>query len=159
MAKKGKKKNDLTPRARAPKGWHTLFLLTLEATGNVTAACRAADVSRPAAYEQKDNDPVFADQWEHALGSAVDEVEGSLFKMAKENTQAAHIILKAHRHIYREKPPEVNVNNNTLVIEGQDPLELLKSRMADMRERMIEGGVEVIAEVLEPSDVTKVGTK
>jgi hypothetical protein len=31
--------------------------------------------------------------------------------------------------------------------------------MADMRERMIEGGVEVIAEVLEPSDATKVGTK
>jgi hypothetical protein len=31
--------------------------------------------------------------------------------------------------------------------------------MADMRERMIEGGVEVIAEVLEPFDVTKVGTK
>lgn len=153
MAKKGKKKRTLP--AHAPE-WTLLFLQTLSSTGNVTAACRAADVGRRTVYEHREKYPQFADAWDDSLEAALDKLEGVLWKVGADgNTRAIELVLKARRPIFREgHKSEVNVNNNTLVIEGQDPLDLLKSRMADMRERMIEGGVEVIAEALEPSDAT-----
>ena len=150
----GRKKNKRTHPAHAPE-WVTMFILTLSSTGNVAAACRAANVPRRTAYDHKAAYPEFSDVWDDALEEAVDKIEGVLWKIAakNENVRALELVLRAYRPRYREKPPEVTVNNNHLTIEGQDPLDLLKSRMADMRERMIEGGVEVYqAEVLEPSN-------
>jgi len=152
--RKARKKNETFP-AHAP-AWSLLFLQTLGATGNVSAACKAADVSRATVHRHRNKYPEFADAWDDSLEDALDKLEGVLWKEgANGHIRAIELVLKARRPIFREgHKSEVNVNNNTLVIEGQDPLELLKSRMADMRERMIEGGVEVIAEVLEPSDAT-----
>lgn len=155
MAGRSKKKKNETFPAHAP-AWSLLFLQTLGATGNVTAACKAADVSRATVHRHRDKYPEFQEAWDNSLEDALDKLEGVLWKEgANGHIRAIELVLKARRPIFREgHKSEVNVNNNTLVIEGQDPLDLLKSRMADMRERMIEGGVEVIAEVLEPSDAT-----
>jgi hypothetical protein len=160
MAGRSKKKKNETFPAHAP-AWSLLFLQTLGATGNVSAACKAANVSRATVHRHRAKYPEFAEAWDDSLEDALDKLEGVLWKEgANGHIRAIELVLKARRPIFREgHKSEVNVNNNTLVIEGQDPLELLKSRMADMRERMIEGGVEVIAEVLEPFDATKVGTK
>ncbi len=155
MAGRSKKKKNETFPAHAP-AWSLLFLQTLGATGNVTAACKAADVSRATVHRHRAKYPEFAEAWDDSLEDALDKLEGVLWKEgANGHIRAIELVLKARRPIFREgHKSEVNVNNNTLVIEGQDPLDLLRSRMADMRERMIEGGVEVIAEVLEPSDAT-----
>ncbi len=160
MAQRKKKDNDSTSRAHAPDTtWHMLFLETLEETANITTACRVVKVNRTTAYTHKKDFPDFAEAWENALQSAVDEVEEVLWNVAKEgNVQALTAVLKAHRHIYREKPPEVNVNNNNFVLpDGNDPNELLMQRLADMRERMIESGVietpvEAEARILEESN-------
>jgi hypothetical protein len=139
-----KKKGDqLTPRAHAPDtSWHTIFIAALEDAPNVASACRVARVSRQGAYEHKQRFPEFAAMWDAALESSVDAVEEKLFNVAEEGDVKAMVaVLKAHRPIYREKPPEVTVNNSVNLVNGDDPLDVLHARLNDMRERMIESGM------------------
>tara|TARA_S200002703_G_scaffold159912_1_gene175458 strand:- start:23972 stop:24448 length:477 start_codon:yes stop_codon:yes gene_type:complete len=152
----GRKKNKYTPPAHAPE-WTLLFLQTLGATGNVTAACKAADISRKTVYNHRDKYPQFAEAWDGSMEEALDKLEGTLWKLGADgNTRAIELVLKARRPMFREgHKAEVTVNNtNVTLVDGQDPLELLKSRMSDMRERMIEGEViEVEAKEVEEEHV------
>jgi ACT domain-containing protein len=108
------KKNKVTLPAHAPN-WTLLFLQTLGATGNVTAACKAADVSRKTVYKHRDKYPQFADAWEGSMEDALDKLEGVLWKVGADgNTRAIELVLKARRPIFREGNNAVNVqvNNN-----------------------------------------------
>lgn len=155
MAGHSKNKKKVTFPAHAPD-WTLLFLQTLGGTGNVTAACKAADVSRQTVYRHRDKYPEFADAWDGSMEEALDKLEGTLWKLGADgNTRAIELVLKARRPIFREgHKQEVTVNNNNLtLVDGQDPIELLHSRLDDMRVRMIEGRViKADATVLEPED-------
>ena len=106
------KKNKQTFPAYAP-AWSLLFLQTLGATGNVTAACKAADVGRATVYEHRDKYPQFADAWEGSMEDALDKLEGVLWKVGADgNTRAIELVLKARRPIFREGHNSMNVQVN-----------------------------------------------
>lgn len=136
--RKAKKKNETFP-AHAPV-WSLLFLQTLGATGNVSAACKAADVSRATVHRHRAKYPEFAEAWDGSMEEALDKLEGVLWREgANGHIRAIELVLKARRPMFREgHKSEVTVNNNNLtLIDGQDPIDLLNSRMNDMRQRMI----------------------
>ena len=57
------------PHCTAP-AWADVFIAELEATGNVSAAARAAGVTPGAAYNRRTRIPGFAARWEWALDTA-----------------------------------------------------------------------------------------
>lgn len=75
------------------------FLATLRTTCNVSAACRAAGISRTAAYAWRADDEAFAAEWADAEGEAVDELEGVAYAraMSGESDRMVEILLKGHR--------------------------------------------------------------
>ena len=74
------------------------FIKTLEAQGTVLHAAKAAGVSRWTVYRWRDDDLVFANQWDEALENAVDVVENSLYRKAVSGDTVC-----AHRPIYRDR--------------------------------------------------------
>lgn len=64
----------LTPK-KADVTWRDKFLRRLAATGNVTAACRSAKISRQTAYNARAEDPHFAAAWDEALIVATELLE------------------------------------------------------------------------------------
>ena len=91
------------PRART-RVWRAAFLSALARAPNVTLAAKAAGVSARTAYNHRDDDPKFAEQWLDALNKSVDKVEATAFKLASEGEpRLIEFILKAHRpDRYRE---------------------------------------------------------
>ena len=123
------------PATRTATDWHSVFLVTLAATGNVSAACRAADVPRRTAYDQKESNEEFRVVWDMAVAAAVDDIVGMMFRVAAEgNVQAGHIILKAHLHEYRDNQPIVQVNNYAM-IEGVPAVQALMASIDAVRDR------------------------
>ena len=85
------------PRART-RIWRSAFLKALAKTPNVSLAAKAAGVSARTAYNHRDDDPVFGEQWLDALNRSVDKVEAKVFQQAIDgDTQLQMFILKSHR--------------------------------------------------------------
>lgn len=81
-----------TNRARAK------FLTHLRDVPNVSAAARAAGISRNTAYAWKADDPSFHADWEEALAEAIDTLEQVAWERAGEQSdRLMEILLKAHR--------------------------------------------------------------
>lgn len=79
------------PASRSPAdagigcdGWQLLFLVELRATGNVSAAARAAGTCRSRCYDARRRDPDFAAAWADALEEAADRLEMEAFRRAVE---------------------------------------------------------------------------
>jgi hypothetical protein len=70
------------PRKTSRKAWRKGFLAALSETGNVTAACLAADIDRKNAYRRRDTDREFAAQWAEALEQATDALEAEARRRA-----------------------------------------------------------------------------
>lgn len=78
--------------------WETDFLAQLAKLPNVAEACRAAGVTRQAAYQARQADPEFASRWKDALDESTDDLVGKLYERAlKDDTTAAIFLLKSHR--------------------------------------------------------------
>ena len=60
------------------------FLLVLQRTGNVSAAARAARVTRGSAYEKRQSDDGFDKCWNSALEESLDDLEEELRRRALE---------------------------------------------------------------------------
>ena len=73
-----------------PNGWgdkgQALFLNVLASTGNVSAACRAANINRQRAYDTRAKEDAFREAWNGALEDALDELEAELRRRALEGT-------------------------------------------------------------------------
>lgn len=63
----------VTHRARVDV--NAIFLATLRDTGNMTAACMTAGVSRTEMYRRRDKDPELRAAWEAAIEVSVDKLE------------------------------------------------------------------------------------
>lgn len=85
-------------------GWQAIFLERLAASPNVSAACRAAKVSRKHAYATRKADPEFAEAWADAHAESIDELEEIAYVRAKlESDTLTIFLLKSHRpDVYRE---------------------------------------------------------
>lgn len=57
-----------------PRVWEKAFLIVLADMANVTAACKAVNISRPVVYEHKNTDERFAALWEEACEIASDSL-------------------------------------------------------------------------------------
>ena len=80
------------------RNWQKKFIDALKETPNVTLACQVANISREAAYKSRRNDQLFAEQWQAAIDSSVDEIETKAFQLAKrDNVPLIQFLLKAHR--------------------------------------------------------------
>lgn len=60
---------------RARDSVNTKFLATLSDTGNMTAACMVAGISRTEMYRRRDADPALRAAWEAAIEVSVDKLE------------------------------------------------------------------------------------
>lgn len=60
------------------------FLTALASCGNVTEACRIADVSRNAMYMWKNEEPDFAEQWKVYLAAGAELLEDEAIRRARE---------------------------------------------------------------------------
>ena len=75
--------------AKAPswsKAQTEIFLSVLQRTGNVSAATRAARVTRSSAYEMRQRDEIFKKCWSSALEESLDDLEAELRRRAIEGT-------------------------------------------------------------------------
>jgi len=78
MAKRRGGRRDWTERRRAA------FLERLRESANVSAAARAAGMSRSSAYAVRRRDPDFRAGWDEALEEALDDLEAELRRRAIE---------------------------------------------------------------------------
>jgi hypothetical protein len=64
------------------------FLKVLvENNGHVANACKAVKIGRTTAYEWRDEDPEFADQWDNIVEAALDDLEFEARRRAYEGVQ------------------------------------------------------------------------
>jgi hypothetical protein len=101
--------------------WKILFLTALRQSPNISRAADAAGLSRQAAYKARDADPEFAADWDDALGTALDKLEGVAYDRAiGESDTLAIFLLKSHR-------PQIYGDRNRLEVSGPDggPVEFL----------------------------------
>lgn len=106
-----------------PIDWTEAFLNALAKVPNITAAARAAGISRRGAYDRREADPEFAAAWDDALEQSTDALVGAAYRRAFEGTEEpvfyqgeecgmvrrfsdrlAMFLLKAHRpQVYGDK--------------------------------------------------------
>ncbi len=78
--------------------WQEKFVSPLSKSPNISAACRAARVSRATVYRCRDEHPAFAAAWEDALASGVDKLEATAFTLANGgDSRLLEFLLKSHR--------------------------------------------------------------
>lgn len=99
--KAGRKK---TPKQR--------FLDALGKGLSVTGAAEAAGMNRPYAYELREKDEQFRQDWDNAIEAATDRLEDAVFKRAaKTSDQLATFLLRARR-------PKTYGDRKTLEVTG-----------------------------------------
>lgn len=93
------------------------FIATLGESCNVSQACRAANISRSAAYAWRDEDPEFAAAWKEAEEQAADALEQVAWERATtdKSDRMLEILLKAHR-------PDKFVEKRLLGSDPNNPL-------------------------------------
>lgn len=87
-AAKPQKKPAAKPRRRtlARPDWAERFLAALH-RGNITAACKAANVGRRTVYDRRDRDLAFAQAMADALEDAVDLLEAEAWRRAADGLE------------------------------------------------------------------------
>jgi hypothetical protein len=84
--------------------WRPPFLAALRNSGNVRAACKAAGISRQAAYKHRESSQEFRAAWDDAIEDACDILEAEAWQRGRKSSDTLLIfLLKAHRpEKYRE---------------------------------------------------------
>ena len=81
--------------------WQKTFIKELRKSGNVAKSCRKANVSRKWAYEKRQEDELFAEQWQDALEGAIDDLEEEAHSRAMDGNHQGdgmiRFLLQAHR--------------------------------------------------------------
>ena len=139
------------PKAAEPD-WKPMFLEQLETRGAISAAAKAAGVSKQAAYKAAKRDPEFKDAWDEAIETACDAMELEARRRAVDGTDrpvfhagkvVGHVreysdqllifLLRAHRpQKYRERnglvqfdPTRCTNEQLARIVAGEDPIMVL----------------------------------
>ena len=83
------------------------FLGALAVTANVRKAAKHAGMSKTAAYDLRQRDPAFADQWADALRSGVELLELHLLKRARKGDKKAIIFQGKVTEHYKVYPDDL----------------------------------------------------
>jgi hypothetical protein len=79
--------------------WIPAFLATLRTTANVYLACRQAGISRKTAYQWKEENKEFAEQWKDAHEDGIDLLEYNSRRRAMASSdKLAQFLLEVHRY-------------------------------------------------------------
>lgn len=114
-------KGDTRSARRSDYGtWRDAFLTKLAETGIVLDACEAADISRKTAYQHRDEDPDFKQDWKLALQDAADRALREYRKRALQQSD------RAMEFFIRTRDPEGSAEHSTLEVTGKDggPIEV-----------------------------------
>lgn len=76
------KQDTSTPAQEPLATWRRAFLAVLAECANASKAARAAGVARSWAYQCRDNDPSFGEEWDAALEVAIDKLEEQAWRRA-----------------------------------------------------------------------------
>lgn len=92
------------PDDRSSYDWFPTFEQSLRLTGNITAACEAAGVSRQAAYNSRKYDE-FKDRWDDALSHAIStlELEARDRALNGSDTMLIFLLKKLNPEVYGDK--------------------------------------------------------
>jgi hypothetical protein len=71
-------------RARSALVWRPRFLAALSMTNSVRLSARHARISRKMAYEHRERDKEFAEQWDEAIETALDLLHARVFQRCLE---------------------------------------------------------------------------
>lgn len=63
-----------------------MFVTKLSKSPNISAAARAAKVSRQTVYRVRSEEPEFAAAWDEALAISLDDAEGEMYRRAVKGT-------------------------------------------------------------------------
>jgi len=119
-----------TPEKERLPRWTAAFISALAQTGNISEACKDADIGRRTAYDLRERSEEFAALWKDALDEACDALEKEARRRAKdgvvntifykgEPVGEEHqysdtlmiFLLKAHRpEVYRERMESLNIS-------------------------------------------------
>ena len=85
--------------------WQRVFLEKLRIHANISAACRAAGISREAAYKRRKHVRSFAAKWDAAIEEAIDGIELAVTNASLQGDMAtARWFLSRRRpHIYGDR--------------------------------------------------------
>lgn len=152
-------------RTRGVVDWADAFLSSLENTGVILKACRAANISRVTVWNRRQNDPDFAQRYDDSLKTGALLLEAEAIRRASEglvrkkftkggvpiidpatgeqyvereySDTLLAILLRRHIPEYREPKGEVNVSNavHNHLHVSQDFLLKLQDRRAQLLER------------------------
>lgn len=78
---------DRAPTHRISPEEKATFLASLSRTGNVAASAKLIRRNRKAMYYMRSVDPEFAADWEDALETAMDDLEGEAWRRAKDGVR------------------------------------------------------------------------
>ena len=117
-------------RRAVPQVWKPVFLEALRRSGVVKHAVEAAGIARRTAYDARERDEEFKQEWDEIIEAATDEIEREAVRRAVEGTlkpvfqhgrkvgeireysdRLLELLLKAHR-------PELYRENSTVKHEG-----------------------------------------
>jgi hypothetical protein len=118
-----------TPKKDELPKWVAAFISALAQSGNISEACKDAEIGRQTAYDLREKSEEFASLWRDALDEACDALEKEARRRAKDgvvNTifykgepigeehqysdTLMIFLLKAHRpEVYRERMESLNI--------------------------------------------------
>ena len=93
--------------------WETPFLNALRAAGVVTAACRAANVSRNIAYRRRSQNEAFRAAWDAAIEESLDSIELAIMKVSIEGTD-----MQTARWVLSRRRPDVWGDKQDIQVSG-----------------------------------------
>lgn len=109
--------------------WRPVFLEALRNSANIRVACRAAGISRQAAYKARAASEEFRAAWDEALEDAIDMLEAIAQDRARKQSDTLMIfLLKAHRpEKYRETTRSINYNVDVTTLSDDELRAILKT--------------------------------
>lgn len=124
-------------RKRRDSGqWKFVFLRTLRKNANVTESCRMSGISRRTAYNLREVDDKFAEQWDDAVEQALDDLEDAAWERAKAGSDPLMIFLLKVRRGYSDK--------QRIEMTGANGKPLLEELEIEKRKELILASVEAL---------------
>ena len=125
------------------KGWRAAWLAAYEQTLNVSAACRAAGVSRATAYRTRARRPRFAERWDELKQWALDDLEAAAFERALAGSDRLLIFLLENlrpERYGRQRRTTVEIKSSRNVRDSMTPKE--KAELESMTLEELEAEID-----------------
>jgi hypothetical protein len=143
MAKRGKQtKRQASPSPEATKANKALVIIALAGGMSPAEAAEKVKVGRSTIYDWKKDDPQFSAQWDNAVQTSFDRVEGRLYSIAMKGedavARAACMDILKHR-----RSDQWHINNNGDRVSGTQTNYFLNMPMQEHIARLERLGLPV----------------